>query len=114
MNQRHPADLTAPPMIRYAAEPTITLRLHALAPDSPILPEQFGKLPVAINGKAYMATITKIIRAGEFVEIDMWMKPEVQPEVQPDKLDVTTFGAAGGPDGPVLITRDELYLADLG
>ncbi len=73
------------------AEPTITLRLHAHLSHTPLLPEMFGKVPVTINGKRYVATITRDTTDETGTAVDLWMEPD-----------------GFGPTGPVLFTLDEL------
>ena len=99
-------------MTQHRPEPTVTLRLHTLATHTPLLPEGFGRVPVTINGKEFMATITRYAADDSGTAADLWMEPAGPGVNEWDRVAPTL--AAGGPDGPVLITREELHLADLG
>ena len=72
---------------------TLTLQLHLDAEHNPILPEGFGVVPVAVNGKRYRATVSRTLTDETGTKIHLWMEPD---------------GVPGGPDGPVLLTLDEL------
>lgn len=76
-------------------DPTVSLRLHTLLEHSPLLREGFGRVPVTINGKHFMATITRSVASHASREVDLWMEPD-------------------GPKAGEPTARGALLLADLG
>lgn len=76
-------------------DPTVSLRLHTLLEHSPLLREGFGRVPVTINGKHFMATITRSVASHASREVDLWMEPD-------------------GPKADERTARGALLLADLG
>lgn len=77
--------------------PTLTFRLHAPA-DPAFTPESLrvrhGLVLIVVDGVRYAGRITSVVSDHTgCAEVDMWMERELPP---------------GGPDGPVLLTLDDL------